>query len=67
MNLGANICKARKDAHLTQADLAEKLHVSFQAVSCWEREQSVPDTYNFIELSKVLNVSLDWLVHNRVN
>ena len=64
MNLGENIYKARKRKQLTQAQLAERMNVSFQAVSCWERDEYVPDTYNFIELSRVLEVSLDWLVRN---
>jgi GTP pyrophosphokinase len=61
MTLGENICRARKRKKLTQADLAEKMNVSFQAVSSWEREEYLPDTYNFIQLGRVLEVSLDWL------
>ena len=66
-NLGENIYIARKRLHLTQADLAEKMKVSFQAVSSWERDEYLPDTCNLIELSRVLNVSLDWLVYNKSN
>ena len=41
------------------------MNVSYQAVSSWERDENIPDTYNLIELAKILDVSLDWLVYNR--
>lgn len=37
------LAKARKNNKLTQADVAEKLDVSFQAVSLWERGETVPE------------------------
>ncbi len=40
---GALITQARKERELTQKDLAERLHVSAQAVSKWERGLSCPD------------------------
>ncbi len=42
MSLGAQIAAARKAAKLTQAGLAEKLGVSAEAVSKWERDRYVP-------------------------
>lgn len=39
--LAMRLAKARKDLHLTQADAAESLGVSFQAVSQWERGDSL--------------------------
>lgn len=35
--LGAFIAEMRKEQHMTQAELAEKLHVTDKAVSKWER------------------------------
>ncbi len=52
--IGKRIAKARKDAGMTQSDVAEKLHVTFQAVSSWERDEFVPETFNLIELARVL-------------
>lgn len=49
----------RKKMGLSQEDLAEKIGVSRQAVSKWERAEASPDTDNLIELSKVYGVSLD--------
>lgn len=63
--IGENIAIARKRLKLTQAKLAEMMNVSYQAVSSWERDENIPDTYNLIELAKILGVSLDWLVYNR--
>lgn len=65
INIGENIVIARKRLKLTQAVLADLLNVSYQAVSSWERDENIPDTYNLIELARVLDVSLDWLVYNR--
>lgn len=63
--IGMRIAKARKDANMKQAEVAEKLGVSFQAVSSWERDEFVPDTWNLIELAKVLDVSVSSLVEDR--
>ncbi len=61
-SIGQRIKQARKAKGLTQNKLAEKLNVSFQAVSAWESNKYVPDTYNLIELAKVLEVSVSSLV-----
>ena len=63
--IGMRIAKARKDANMKQVEVAEKLKVSFQAVSSWERDEFVPDTWNLIELAKVLDVSVSSLVEDR--
>ena len=57
----------RKKAGLSQEELADKLGVSRQAVSKWERSEASPDTDNLIALAKLYNVSLDELVGNQVN
>ena len=49
----------RKKMGLSQEELAEKIGVSRQAVSKWERAEASPDTDNLIELSKVYGVTLD--------
>ena len=65
MYIGENIVIARKNLNLTQADLADKMNVSYQAVSSWERDENLPDTINLIGLASVLKVTLDWLVYNK--
>lgn len=53
----------RKKQGLSQEELAEKLGVSRQAVSKWERSEASPDTDNLIALAKLYNLSLDELIY----
>ncbi len=64
-SIGTRITNARKNAGLTQAEVAEKLNVTFQAVSSWERDQCAPDAYNMIELANILGVSISSLFEER--
>ena len=62
MSIGAKLTAARKNAGMTQERLAERLEVTPQAISTWERNENLPDTRNLIALGKILGVSLDDLV-----
>jgi HTH-type transcriptional regulator/antitoxin HipB len=53
----------RKKHNLSQEELAEKLGVSRQAVSKWERSEASPDTDNLIALAKIYELSLDELIY----
>jgi transcriptional regulator with XRE-family HTH domain len=53
----------RKQQGLSQEELAEKLGVSRQAVSKWERSEASPDTDNLIALAKIYGLSLDELIY----
>jgi len=53
----------RKKHDLSQEELAEKLGVSRQAVSKWERSEASPDTDNLIALAKIYGLSLDELIY----
>lgn len=52
----------RKKNNLSQEDLAEKLGVSRQAISKWERGETSPDTDNLISLANLYRISLDELL-----
>lgn len=52
----------RKNNGLSQEELADKIGVSRQAVSKWERGEASPDTDNLIALANLYNVSLDELI-----
>ncbi len=52
----------RKQNNLSQEQLAEKIGVSRQAVSKWERSEASPDTDNLILLARLYNISLDELL-----
>lgn len=56
------LASMRKENNLSQEQLAEKIGVSRQAVSKWERGESSPDTDNLIALAQLYGVSLDELV-----
>lgn len=60
--LAGNISRYRKDLGLTQEALADKLGITFQAVSKWETGQTLPDTALLPRLAQILNVSVDKLL-----
>ena len=62
MTLADKLKEARKNAGLTQTELAEKLCVSRQAITKWETGKGIPDVENLRLISKVLNVSIDFLL-----
>ncbi len=53
----------RKKHGLSQEELAERLGVSRQAVSKWERSEASPDTDNLIALAKIYGLTLDELIY----
>lgn len=57
--IGKYIQDGRKHYEMTQAELAEKLGVSPQSVSNWERGESLPDVALLPDLAKVLHCSVD--------
>ncbi len=63
VEIAERLAARRKEAGLSQEGLAEKLGVSRQAVSKWERSESSPDTDNLIALAKLYGVSLDDLLY----
>ncbi len=58
----SRLAEMRRAHGLSQEELAEKLNVSRQAVSKWERAESSPDTDNLIALAQLYGVSLDVLL-----
>lgn len=61
--IGQYIKYLRKAAGMTQKDLAEKLNVSFQAVSKWENGDTLPDTGILLDLCDTLNTTADKLLN----
>ena len=59
---GQRLQRLRKNAGLTQEDVATKLNITAQAVSKWENDVSAPDISVLVELSDILGVSLDELL-----
>ena len=57
-----NIVSLRKSKNLTQIDLAKKIHFSDKAISRWENAEVSPDLETLEKLSKVLGVSLAYML-----
>jgi len=67
MNIGINIYTLRKEKKITQAQLAEKLGVSEQAISKWENNQCAPDVSLFPIIADYFGVSIDRLFGYHMN
>lgn len=59
-NIGNKIAQARKKVNLSQAELAQQLFISPQAVGKWERGESIPDIITFNRLAEILGVDLNY-------
>lgn len=62
MTLGEKIRTLRKQAHLSQEQLAQRLSVSRQAITKWETDSGTPDIDNLKALSQVFSISIDELL-----
>lgn len=60
--LADNLVFLRKEKDFTQSDISEKLFVSRQAVSKWERGESIPDLDTLLALSRLYGVTVDELL-----
>ncbi len=65
MNFSQKLQLLRKNKCCTQDELAGKLDVSRQAVAKWESGQVYPDISNLIQISKLFNVTVDYLVKDQ--
>ena len=64
--IGKFIAKCRKDKHMTQQELAEKLGVSDRTVGNWENGRNMPDLSLFKPLCKEFNISLNDLMSGEI-
>lgn len=62
--IGNKIATARKDKNLSQAQLADSLFISPQAVGKWERDESLPDLTMLNRLATLLTVDLNYFSDN---
>lgn len=63
--VGRKIAILRKEKNLTQMELADMLNVSFQAVSNWERGETMPDISKLPEIAQIFNVTIDEILDNQ--
>ena len=64
MKLSDKIVGLRKSNGMSQEDLAERLDVSRQAISRWESGAAMPDANNILQLSKLFDVTTDYLLND---
>jgi len=62
--IGNKITEARKKINISQAQLAERLFISPQAVGKWERGESMPDIITFNRLAQILGVDLNYFTES---
>ncbi|SHH85642.1 Transcriptional regulator, contains XRE-family HTH domain [Sporobacter termitidis DSM 10068] len=67
MTLGEKLLYLRKKKGLSQEQLAAQVTVSRQAISKWELGESLPDTENIVQLTKIFAVSADFLLNDEVD
>ena len=60
--MGERISRLRQEKKLTQIALAEKLGISSQAISKWERGQAFPDVSRLDELAELLEADVVYLL-----
>lgn len=61
MSVGERIAELRKKRNISQAQIADALGISRQAVSKWENDQSAPDMLNLIRLADLLDTDTEYL------
>ena len=66
MSLGEKLSKLRKEYNYTQEQLADILGVSRQSISKWESDIAYPETDKLIELGKLFDCSMDYLLKEDV-
>lgn len=64
MEFSERLKNLRRQAGLTQVEVAEKLGISQPAYASWERGVKKPTQENLVKIAQVLNVSVDYLVGN---
>lgn len=65
--MGRKIAQLRKNKNMTQSEFADELGISFQAVSNWERGNTMPDISKLKDIARIFDVTLDELFDNNEN
>jgi len=60
--IGERLCELRKDANMTQDDLAAILNINKHSISSYERDKSEPPDVIKIAIAKYFDVSVDYLL-----
>lgn len=66
MEIGNQIRKYRIQNEFSQEELAEKIYVSRQTISNWERGKNYPDIQSLLLMTALFGISLDQLVKGEI-
>jgi len=64
VKFGKNLAKLRKNADMTQSELADRLNITHQAVSRYEKGHCFPDVSILVLIAETFNVTLDELINS---
>ena len=65
--VASNIINLRKEAGMTQAELASKLSYSDKSVSKWERAEALPDVYVLKSMAEIFGVTVDHIIYSHAS
>ena len=60
--IGENIYRILKERHMTQKELAARIHVQEPTLSKWMTGQRQPSAYALLRISRVLGVTMEMLM-----
>ena len=60
--VGKQIARLRTEKKLTQSELGDRVGVSFQSVSKWERGETLPDVSVLPDLANILETTIDHIL-----
>lgn len=66
MNFSKNFMALRRKNNITQEKMAEQCGVSRAAIAKWESGSSIPDLYKVDSIAKLFDVTLDELIHGKM-
>ncbi|WP_294801279.1 helix-turn-helix domain-containing protein [uncultured Eubacterium sp.] len=61
--IGTRLCQRRKELHLTQKKLGDKMHISSSHISAIETGTKQPSLETLLEFCKTLNINIDYLLN----
>ena len=67
MDLAEHLKTLRKQAKMTQAQVAKSIEISQKGYAYWEQGKKRPSYDNLVKIAKLFNVSVDTLVSNETN
>lgn len=65
--IGSRLCQRRKELHLTQKKLGDKMHISSPHISAIENGSKQPSLETLLEFCKILDINIDYLLNATIH